>query len=102
MNERTMYDGALRDHLGFLWDEQNTPYRLVQQQAASFFAEVEWATGATLVYGFLRLGCGDCGHDKFVAFSCRRHSLCPSFAARRMAQTAAHLTGDAVPHALMR
>jgi hypothetical protein len=37
---------------------------------------------------FLRLRCGDCGHDKLVAFSCKRRGFCPSCGARRMAQTA--------------
>ncbi|MBK6862973.1 MAG: transposase zinc-binding domain-containing protein [Ideonella sp.] len=31
-----------------------------------------------LAHGFLRLRCGDCGHDKLVAFYCMRRGLCPS------------------------
>ena len=31
-----------------------------------------------LAHGFLRLRCGDCGHDKLVAFSCKRRGICPS------------------------
>ena len=63
--------------------------RLVQQHAATFFAKVEAAAGADLpqfvkdefdaflecgilAHGFLRLRCGDCEHDKLVAFSCKR------------------------------
>ena len=88
-------------------------YRLVQQHAATFFDQAEAAAGADLpqfvkdefdaflecgilAHGFLRLCCGDCGHDKLVAFSCKRRGFCPSCGARRMAQTAAHL----VDHAL--
>ena len=69
--------------------EQTTLYRLVQQHAATFFAQAEAAAGAELpqfvkdefdaflecgilAHGFLRLRCGDCGHDKLVAFSCKR------------------------------
>jgi hypothetical protein len=80
----------------------------VQQHAATFFAQAEDAAGADLpqfvkdefdaflecgilAHGLLRLHCGDCGHDKLVAFSCRRRGFCPSCGARRMAQTAAHL-----------
>ena len=87
---------------------QTTLYRLVQQHAQTFFAQTEEATGASLpqfikdefdaflecgilAHGFLRLHCGDCGHDKLVAFSCKRRGFCPSCGARRMAQTAAHL-----------
>ena len=33
--------------------------------------------------GFLRLRCGECGHDKLLAFSCKRHGFCPSYGARR-------------------
>jgi hypothetical protein len=56
---------------------------LVQQHAATFIAETEAAAGADLpqfvkdefdaflecgilAHGFLRLRCGDCGHDKLV------------------------------------
>ena len=93
--------------------EQTTLYRLVQQHAQTFSAQTEEATGVSLpqfvkdefpaflecgilAHGFLRLRCGDCGHDKLVAFSCKRRGFCPSCGARRMAQTAAHL----VEHAL--
>ena len=85
----------------------------MQQHAATFFEQAEAAAGADLpqfvkdefdafldcgilAHGFLRLRCGDCGHDKLVAFSCKRRGFCPSCGARRMAQTAAHL----VDHAL--
>jgi len=49
-----------------------------------------------LAHGFLRLRCGDCGHDKLVAFSCKRRGFCPSCGARRMAQTAAHLVDHVI------
>jgi hypothetical protein len=55
-----------------------------------------------LAHGFLRLRCGDCGHDKLVAFSCKRRGLCPSCGARRMAQTAAHLVDHFIPHVPVR
>ena len=99
--------------------EQTTLYRLVQQHAASFIAETEAATGADLpqfvkdefdaflecgilAHGFLRLRCGDCGHDKLVAFSCKRRGFCPSCGARRMAQTAANLVDHVIPHVPVR
>ena len=72
--------------------EQTTLYRLVQQHAATFFAQAEAAAGADLpqfvkdefdaflecgilAHGFLRLRCDDCGHDKLVAFSCKRRGF---------------------------
>ena len=83
--------------------EQTTLHRLVQQHVATFFAQTEDAAGANLpqfvkdkfeafldcgilAHGFLRLRCGDCGHDKRVAFSCKRRGFCPSCGARRLAQ----------------
>ncbi|MDP1901156.1 MAG: transposase zinc-binding domain-containing protein [Rubrivivax sp.] len=103
--------------------EQTALYRLVQQHAATFIAETETeaAAGADLpqfvkdefdafldcgilAHGFLRLRlrCGDCGHDKLVAFSCKRRGICPSCGARRMAQTAAHLVDHVIPHVPVR
>ena len=55
-----------------------------------------------LAHGFLRLRCGDCGHDKLVAFSCKRRGLCPSCGAQRMAQTAAHLVDHVIRHVPVR
>jgi hypothetical protein len=94
--------------------EHTTLYRLVQQHAATYFAQAENVAGADLpqfvkeefdafssaasvAHGFLRLRCGDCGHGKLVAFSCKRRGVCPSCGARRMAQTAAHLVDHVIP-----
>ena len=99
--------------------EQTTLYRLVQQHAASFIAHTEASTGSELprfikdefdaflecgilAHGFLRLRCGDCGHDKLVAFSCKRRGFCPSCGARQMSQTAAHLVDHVIPHVPVR
>jgi hypothetical protein len=93
--------------------------RLVQQHAASFIAHTEASTGAELprfikdefeaflecgilAHGFLRLRCGECGHDKLLAFSCKRRGFCPSCGARRMSQTAAHLVDRVIPHVPVR
>lgn len=75
--------------------EQATLYPLVHQHAASFIAHTEAGTGSELprfikdefdaflkcgilAHGFLRLRCGECGHDKLVAFGCKRRGSCPS------------------------
>jgi Transposase zinc-binding domain len=50
-----------------------------------------------LAYGFLRLGCDTCHKELLVPFSCQRRGFCPSCAARRMAQTAAHLVECVIP-----
>ena len=48
-------------------------------------------------HGFARARCGDCGHDFLVAFSCKGRGVCPSCNARRMSETAAHLTDHVFP-----
>ena len=55
-----------------------------------------------LAHGFLRMHCGDCGHDKLVAFSCKHRGFCPSCGAQRMSQTAAHLVDHVIPHVPVR
>ena len=91
----------------------------MQQHAAIFFDQAEAAACADLpqfvkdefdaflkcgilAHGFLRLRCGDCGHDKLVAFSCKRRGFCSSCGARRTAQTAAHLVDHVIPHVPVR
>ncbi|WP_121506121.1 transposase zinc-binding domain-containing protein [Acidovorax sp. 93] len=55
-----------------------------------------------LARGFLRLRCGECDHDKLLAFSYKRRGFCPSRGARRMSQTAAHLVDHVIPHVPVR
>ena len=81
--------------------EQTTLYRLVQQHARDLLRRDRScgrAAGADLpqfvkefvkdefdaflergipAHSFLRLRCGDCGHDKLVAFSCKRRGSLP-------------------------
>ena len=49
-------------------------------------------------HGFARVRCTDCGHDQLLAFSCKGRGVCPSCNARRMAEVAAHLTDEVIPH----
>ena len=94
--------------------EETTLYQLVQEHAETFFAQVECETGAglpdfvkdefdaflecgVLAHGFVRLRCADCGHEKLVAFSCKRRGFCPACSARCMTETAAHLVDHAIP-----
>jgi hypothetical protein len=48
-------------------------------------------------HGFARARCDDCGHDYFVAYSCKGRGVCPSCNTRRMVETAAHLTDHVFP-----
>jgi hypothetical protein len=52
-----------------------------------------------LAHGFVRFKCGDCKHERLVAFSCKKRGFCGSCGARRMAQTAAHLSDNIFPRA---
>jgi hypothetical protein len=47
--------------------------------------------------GFVRLRCKACGYERLLAFSCKGR-LCPSCHARRMHDTALHLTDNILPH----
>ncbi len=55
-----------------------------------------------LAHGFLRVQCDACGHDRLVAFSCKRRGFCPSCGGRRMADTAAHLVDRVLPEVPVR
>jgi len=73
--------------------QQTTLYRLVQRHAATIIARTEASTGAELprfigdefdaflecgilAHGFQRLRCGECGHDKLLAFRRKRRGFC--------------------------
>jgi len=55
-----------------------------------------------LAHGFLRVHCDGCGHDRLVAFSCKRRGFCPSCGGRRMADAAAHLIDRVLPEVPVR
>ena len=101
--------------------ENTTPYHIVQQHLQTYLAlarEHEWdgqrvpayvgrefrqyPECGILAYGFARAGCGACGHDFPVAFSCKGRGLCPSCNARRMAESAAHLVDRVIPPVAVR
>jgi hypothetical protein len=51
--------------------------------------------------GFARVRCGECGHDFFVAFSCKLRCICPSCHMKReliWAEWAANELLEDVPH----
>jgi len=53
-------------------------------------------------HGFARVHCSRCGKDELVAFSCKGRGFCPSCGARRMADLAAHLVDEVLPHVPVR
>ncbi len=51
--------------------------------------------------GFARVHCSGCGHDMFVAFSCKSRCLCPSCHQKRILELGMHVVEDVcfrVPH----
>lgn len=55
-----------------------------------------------LEQGFLRVQCDTCHAEHLVAFSCKRRGYSPSCGARRMAESAALLVDEVLPHVPMR
>ena len=51
-----------------------------------------------LAHGFARARCEDCGHERLIPFSCKGRGICPSCNTRRMAEVAAHVTDNVLPH----
>ena len=97
--------------------EETALYRIVAEHWASFVAEVEehgslpkfvvsefeaYLRCGRLEHGLVRVGCPRCGHELVVAFSCKRRTVCPSCAARRMNDLAAHLCDEILPEVPMR
>ena len=94
--------------------EETPLYPLIQNNLATFFETMEESNTSLprfvrrefeaylrcgmLEHGFIRVKCNGCRHEHLVAFSCKCRGFCPSCAARRMIDTAAHLTDHVVPH----
>ncbi len=62
----------------------------------------EYLRCGVLDHGFLRLACLGCGHERLVAFSCKRRGFCPSRLGRRMTDTALHLSEEVLPKEMIR
>ena len=93
--------------------EQTLLYQLVERHYPAFKASLEaqgqhlpryiqqefddYLQCGRLEYGFLRVRCEDCHHERLVAFSCKRRGFCPSCGARRMAESAALLVDEVFP-----
>jgi len=98
--EKTLLHEVVREQLeDFLASsslrEQPAP-RFIEQELRAFLR------CGVLAHGFLRLHCDECGHDRLVAFSCKRRGFCPACGGRRMADTAAHLVDRVLPEVPIR
>lgn len=93
-------------------------YKLIEQHYPDFVAHLaeqdrtlprhvqsefeEYLKCGILSYGFLRVRCECCHHERHVAFSCKRRGFCPSCCAKRMTESAALLVDTVLPHQPMR
>lgn len=50
-----------------------------------------------LEYGFFRVYCQQCKHERMVAFSCKHRGFCPSCCAKRMVESSALLVDSILP-----
>ncbi|MEJ2419125.1 MAG: transposase zinc-binding domain-containing protein, partial [Exilibacterium sp.] len=98
--------------------EHSLLYQLVEQHYPAFKASLEdqgrslpryiqrefddFLQCGRLEYGFLRVRCEDCHHERLVAFSCKHRGFCPSCGARRMAESAALLVNEVFPEVPIR
>jgi len=57
----------------------------------------EYLKCGILANGFIRVRCEDCKKESLIAFSCKKRGFCPSCAAKRMSETAAHLVDNLIP-----
>jgi hypothetical protein len=62
----------------------------------------DFLTCGVLARGFARVRCEGCAFERLVPFSCKRRGFCPSCGGRRMAEVAAHLVDDVLPHVPVR
>jgi len=72
-----------------------------QQQSSRLFPNADLHRNGSGLSAVLT-GCTACGHDKLVAFSCKRRGFFPSCGARRMSQSAAHLVDNVIPRVPVR
>jgi hypothetical protein len=100
--ERTLFYQTIAEHFETWLDlasagqfdgqgDHHTPKPYVRQ------AFRKYLECGIFAHGFARAWCDDCGHDYFVAYSCKGRGVCPSCNTRRMVETAAHLTDHVFP-----
>src|SRR5688572_13003738 len=98
--------------------ENTVLYQVIQQEYASFEADAlaagrrlprfiqdtfhRYMDCGILACGFVRVYCAACQVNRLVPFSCKTRGICPSCAARRMSETAAHLADAVIPNVPVR
>ena len=97
--ETLLYKTILSTLNTFLANLQNEGRSLPCHVIKELYAYLECGV---LAYGFVRLKCEDCRSEKFIAFSCKKRGFCPSCGAKKMAETAAYLVDNIIPHVRIR
>ena len=99
--ETILYQTVAENLETFLATSDQDPQRkgLPEYVRQEFYAFLKCGV---LAYGFLRVRCEDCRHEKLVAFSCKRRGFCPSCGGRKMADTAAFLVEQVFPKVAIR
>jgi hypothetical protein len=100
--------------------EETLLYKVIQENIETFLANIDreptpkglpkyvkeefykFLRCGLLQYGFLRVKCQSCTHEKITAFSCKGRGFCPSCGGKRMAETAAWLTDAVIPNVAVR
>lgn len=79
-----------------LW-MRDPPDRRPRPHPAAITAMEKFVECSDMRFGTVRYRCPDCGHDMFVAFSCKRRGLCPSCDAKRAAIITAEASDRLLP-----
>ena len=96
--DETVLHRVVRDHLEDFLQEARERSRDGEGMPDFIVQELrKFLTCGSLAGGFARFKCQDCGHERLLAFSCKRRGICPSCAGRRMAEKAAHLVDSVFP-----
>jgi hypothetical protein len=93
--EQTLLYQTVAGHLETFKAEREIEGRTVPKYIAEEFEN--YLRCGILSYGFGRVQCPQCQHEKLVAFSCKGRGFCPSCGARRMAEASIYLTDELVP-----
>jgi len=94
--ENTLLYQIVEKYWPVFQDELNTQGKGLPFFVANEFDE--YLKCGKLEHGFLRVRCSSCHDEKLVAFSCKKRGICPSCGARRMADSAALLVDEVLPH----
>ena len=88
--------GGVREHFAAFAERMQEGDRALPRYVVAEFEAL--LRCGVLACGFIRARCAGCGHDRLVAFSCKRRGVCSSCGCRwraiRHCSTPCHLDGD--------